>query len=64
MPSNEKTDGRDKKRHVYKGKSQEDFRIADMEHTSYYTKNYGEFVLTWYMGDATRGLPRSRRSTS
>jgi hypothetical protein len=26
MPSNEKTDGRDKKRHVYKGKSQEGCR--------------------------------------
>ena len=51
MPSNEKTDGRDKKRHVYKGKSQEDFRIADMEHATFYTKNYGEFVLALYMGE-------------
>ena len=51
MPSNEKTDGRDKKRHVYKGKSQEDFRIADMEHTTFYTKNFGEFVLALYMGE-------------
>ena len=54
MPSNEKTDGRDKKRHVYKGKSQEDFRIADMEHTSFYTKNYGEFMLKAYMGEDTQ----------
>ena len=53
MPSNEKTDGRDKKRYVYRGKSQEDFRKADMEHVTFYTKNYGEFVLSWYMGENT-----------
>jgi hypothetical protein len=53
MPSNEKTDARDKKRYVYRGKSQEDFRKADMEHVTFYTKNYGEFVLSWYMGENT-----------
>ena len=53
MPSNEKNDRREKKRHIYKGTSREDFSIADREHVTYFSGKYGEFVLSWYMGENT-----------
>jgi len=53
MPSNEKNDRREKKRHVYRGTSREDFSIADREHVTYFSGKYGEFVLSWYMGENT-----------
>ena len=57
MPSNEKNDRREKKRHIYKGTSREDFSIADREHVTYFSGKYGEFVLSWYMGENTEKPP-------